>query len=63
MHRMDTRQAQHLVQVQCLRPFLQPARYAVEFLGGNLGEIFVQTLVVSQHKLNQNESDIATDIL
>lgn len=23
----------------------------------------VQTLVVSQHKLNQNESDIATDIL
>ncbi|CAK8998368.1 AP-2 complex subunit alpha-2 (100 kDa coated vesicle protein C) (Adaptor protein complex AP-2 subunit alpha-2) (Adaptor-related protein complex 2 subunit alpha-2) (Alpha-adaptin C) (Alpha2-adaptin) (Clathrin assembly protein complex 2 alpha-C large chain) (Plasma membrane adaptor HA2/AP2 adaptin alpha C subunit), partial [Durusdinium trenchii] len=23
-------QAQHLVQVQCLRPFLQPARYAVE---------------------------------
>lgn len=25
-------EAQHLVQVQCLRPFLQPARYAVEFL-------------------------------
>lgn len=24
-------QAQHLVQVQCLRPFLQPARYAVEY--------------------------------
>ena len=39
MDTMDTRQAQHLVQVQCLRPFLQPARYAVEFLGGNLGEI------------------------
>ena len=45
-------QAQHLVQVQCLRPFLQPARYAVELLG-SLAFFAALIIIMSQQTLHK----------
>ena len=45
-------QAQHLVQVQCLRPFLQPARYAVELLG-SLAFFASLIIIMSQQTLHK----------